>query len=450
MPAWVLVCNPKKFDLVGMRQNGESPEDWTVKRYLNEIAAGDNFALWATGPDGGVIAFGQITGAPHLNTEATDADYWSKAPSGEHRAVPITITRWATSTVPRQLIKDDHLFAGHTVISQPFAGNPHRLTDEQWQRILELTEQAEATQPETPDDVWHLEPGETIRRVDLHDKYGGSRQGGICPSQKTPNIHIFTDEGTGHQHGYFDRWFEDGTFRYTGEGQKGNQVFTKGNKAIRDHRQTGHHLRLFQGSRGTVRYVGEFVLDAETPTSTGRAPETGGGPEREVIFFHMVRVGAPVQRPDVPVGGAYREVNEDVVPAAATPTPNAELNGRNLRAHRRLQNQLAAELRARGIEPLSPSVADPDFDIAWRATSEHLTVCEIKSLTPSNEIAQLRTGLGQLLDYLDQLQHRAKAVHGVLWIERPPSDDRWISLCDRAGVLLGWPGLEGDIIPGSM
>jgi hypothetical protein len=297
-----------------------------------------------------------------------------------------------------------------------------------------------------PDPSWRLEPGEPIRRVELHDRYGGSRQGGICPSSQTPNVLIFTDPGSGHQHGYYDEWAEDGTFHYTGFGQTGDQTFVSGNKAIRDHVHESRHLRLFQGSRGTVRYVGEFVLDSATPWSYGRAPETGGGAERQVIRFHMVRVGAPVQRPDVPVGAEYRTADEDVVPAPATPAPNTELNGRNLRAHRRLQNQLATTLRGADLDPLSPSPADPDFDIAWRPDPDCLTVCEIKSLTKANETAQLRMGIGQLLDYIDQLQHRAKTVVGVLWVERAPADERWIALCQRAGICLAWPGRENDVL----
>jgi hypothetical protein len=297
------------------------------------------------------------------------------------------------------------------------------------------------------DNDWDLEPGTPIRRVDLHKRYGGSGQGGICPSAKTPNVLIFTDPSSGHQHGYYDEWSEDGTFRYTGEGQTGDQVFTKGNKAIRDHVQDVRRLRLFQGSSGTVRYVGEFFLDAVTPTSYGQAPETGGGPERTVIRFHMVRTGALVERSDVPVGVNYRVADESVVLEPVAPLINNELNIRNLRAHRRLENQLAAELRKRGMEPLSPGPADPNFDLAWRPDIDCLTVCEIKSLTTTNEASQLRMGVGQLLDYVDHLQHRAQTIAGVLWVEHEPNDVRWPALCHRVGIHLAWPGLEDHVLP---
>jgi hypothetical protein len=40
--------------------------------------------------------------------------------------------------------------------------------------------------------------------------------------------------------------------------QFGDQVMLRGNRAIRDHAVNGKHLRLFQGARGEVTYLGEF------------------------------------------------------------------------------------------------------------------------------------------------------------------------------------------------
>ncbi|MBS2962090.1 hypothetical protein KGA66_03455 [Actinocrinis puniceicyclus] len=298
-------------------------------------------------------------------------------------------------------------------------------------------------------DDWHLAPGDLVRRVELHARYGGSNQNGISPCRESPNILIFTDPRSGHFHGYYDRWAEDGTFRYTGEGQHGDQEFVRGNRAIRDCIEQGRHLRLFDGAKGEVRYVGEFVLDDVEPFSYGQAPETGNGPMRQVIQFHLVRAerSEPITIPTLPVGGTYQPADESVQPAPALPgIPDPDLIGRNLSAHRRLQNDLAKALDARGRIPLSPLPEDPDFDIAWHDADGTLTVCEVKSLTDASETRQLRMGLGQILDYLDLLAARSTAVRGVLWVERKPSSLRWLELCERAGVALAWPGTEDLII----
>jgi hypothetical protein len=328
-----------------------------------------------------------------------------------------------------------------TVLRQPFAGNPHRLTDEEWQAIRDAID---ASKGEDPD--WHLQPGDMIRRVDLHARYGGSSQNGISPSSSSNNILIFTAPSSGHQHGYFDTWNEDGTFHYTGEGQVGDQKMIRGNKAILEHQETGKRLRLFDGARGAVRYLGEWTLDPESPYSEGEAHETGGGPMRKVIRFHLVPVKTTIAIPEVGIGQEYVAPDEDVAPAPAAPSAaDPDLVGRNLSAHRRLQNALAYEAQSRGFIPLSPDVYDPDFDIAWRDAKGQVTVCEVKSLTSANEARQLRSGLGQVLDYQDQLRNRAAEVSAVLWVEREPAEPRWVDLCRRVGVTLAWPGSE-DLI----
>jgi 5-methylcytosine-specific restriction protein A len=76
--------------------------------------------------------------------------------------------------------------------------------------------------------------GQTYRRKDLHDQYGGQRQGGISTPADQPLIFLFTG-GRGSLWGYEDSWEPDGTFRYSGEGQTGDMEFRAGNLAVRDH-----------------------------------------------------------------------------------------------------------------------------------------------------------------------------------------------------------------------
>lgn len=442
MNAWLLTCNQDVFDLAAFRRDGEELRSWSVVRYRNELAAGDRFVMWLTGPQGGLIGRGRLTGSP-TQQASSDKKYWQEDP-GTRWYVPLVIDEWLDQPVPRAQFTLDPRFAGTSTLRTLFAGNPHRINDAQWEAFSEAFDQDRTEgMPE-----WHLKPGDTILRKKLHDRYGGSRQGGISKCKKSTNVLVFTDPRTGHQHGYYDEWAEDGTFHYTGDGQKGDQDFTStGNAAIRDHSDTGLALRLFEGSRGTIRYVGEFAVDPLTPYTFGRAPETGGGPMRRVIRFHLAPVGTTSQPPTVPVGCAYRVVDETVEPAASQPNaPDPDLTGRNLKAHRKLQNDLAAAAQERRMTVLSPSAADPDFDLAWHKSDEDLAVCEVKSLTKANETRQLRAGIGQLLDYHDRLRGRATHVRAVLWVEREPSDPRWIGLCQRVGIELAWPGREADVL----
>ncbi|MGG7571195.1 hypothetical protein [Streptomyces sirii] len=140
---------------------------------------------------------------------------------------------------------------------------------------------------------WGIEVGQQLKRVDIHARYGGRRQGGIGPSRVTPNVLLFTDPIKGHKHGYFDGWGDDGCYHYAGEGQVGDQKMTQGNLAILNHKQDGRALRLFRGvSSGVSEYLGEFTLTDDRSWYLTDAPETGDGPIRSVIMFRLHPVEA--------------------------------------------------------------------------------------------------------------------------------------------------------------
>ncbi len=131
--------------------------------------------------------------------------------------------------------------------------------------------------------------GKEYRRSDLHDQHGGSRQGGISPSAKSPLVLLFTGE-SGKQYGYLaDGFQEDGTFCYTGEGRNGDMRMIKGNLAIRDSTANEKQLHLFEQTRkGFVQYLGEFsYLDHHEE----RAPDLSGD-LRKVIVFELEVVSA--------------------------------------------------------------------------------------------------------------------------------------------------------------
>ncbi len=126
-----------------------------------------------------------------------------------------------------------------------------------------------------------------VRRTEIHDRFGGSRQSGISPSASHPAVFLFTGK-SGSQYGYHDGYNAQGVFLYTGEGQLGNMTFTKGNKAVRDHAVDGRALHLFDANAkgGPCTYLGEFTLAShETPRGHDR-----NGIERDIIVFHLVPV----------------------------------------------------------------------------------------------------------------------------------------------------------------
>ena len=159
---------------------------------------------------------------------------------------------------------------------------------------------------------------EYSRRDDIHNVFGGQRQGGISTPKGHPLVFIFTGK-SGEQHGYADGWRDDGVFLYTGEGQKGDMVFKGGNKAIRDHSSDGKDLLLFQalGKSMPVRFAGRYSCQS---WDTFHGPDREGK-ERLCIQFHLVkadetRIDAVVATTPAPRASSLEELREKALKAA--------------------------------------------------------------------------------------------------------------------------------------
>ena len=140
--------------------------------------------------------------------------------------------------------------------------------------------------------------GKIYIRRDLHNKYGGNRQGGISNCKNHPFIFVFTGKA-GKSHGYEDGWSEDGYFLYTGEGQNGDMAFSKGNKALLNHEENEKKLYLFENqSKGKWKFIDELKLVDynmfDTPDTTGK--------QRKGIQFKFISItGNPESIEDIKV-----------------------------------------------------------------------------------------------------------------------------------------------------
>ena len=105
-----------------------------------------------------------------------------------------------------------------------------------------------------------FEHGFGYKRSELHDRYGGNRQSGICNCASNKIIFIFT-KIKDKEHIYFDGWKGD-YFYYSGEGRLGDMEMTRGNKAILNHKINNKELHLFKNTneRGYWEYVDQFEL----------------------------------------------------------------------------------------------------------------------------------------------------------------------------------------------
>jgi 5-methylcytosine-specific restriction protein A len=130
--------------------------------------------------------------------------------------------------------------------------------------------------------------GQIYLRRELHQKYGGQRQGGISTPSAYPFVMLFTGQ-QGADYGYHDGWTNDNTFLYTGEGQVGDMTFVRGNRAIRDHIAEHKDIHLFEYVQpGSVRYLGQMICSGY---NYRQAPDMNNNP-RTVIVFELVPISA--------------------------------------------------------------------------------------------------------------------------------------------------------------
>jgi hypothetical protein len=135
MKYWILQANPKKYRIFDALEDPSRMRKWVVARYRDDIAPGDEFALWLSGKDGGVKAFGIVTG--HAAPTPADNTHWEDPEENQRKIwrVGIKMGEILDSLIPRGELLDDPGFASNPIIRAPFAGNPFPVSKAEWQAI---------------------------------------------------------------------------------------------------------------------------------------------------------------------------------------------------------------------------------------------------------------------------------------------------------------------------
>lgn len=169
---------------------------------------------------------------------------------------------------------------------------------------------------------WPFIPGKLYERRAIHTEFGGQSQGGISTPADFPVIFVFMGK-SGAQHGYDDKRHPDGSISYFGEGQSGDMVLKRGNRAIAGHVATGKDLLLFEatGKGKPVRFEGQFVCQGYDEVSS----KDSDGITRKAIVFDL----APIEAAQVESGQNgqgdtwptdFRTLRELAYRAAKTPS----------------------------------------------------------------------------------------------------------------------------------
>jgi hypothetical protein len=294
----------------------------------------------------------------------------------------------------------------------------------------------------------NLTPGDRIKRTDLHERYGGRRQGGISPSRVSRNVFLVTAP-EGRAYGYvYDGYGEDGFFHYTGEGQLGDQQMTQGNRAIRDHVEEGRELHLFDAYGTELEYAGQFRYHDDYQAD---APEIGTGQLRKVIVFRLEQLTGEATGPRRTrlERFGHQPVKEIAVEQLLTERMVIEGDREPYEAERREQQLVRAlsdflESQGHAVVRLQLQPTDeaaPLFCDLYDKTT--LAIFEAKGTVTRPAI---RMALGQLADYarfLDPMTRR------VILVPEPPRPDL-IRLAQSQNVEVVWREPQSSTFGGTV
>src|SRR5215467_4319884 len=150
MAYWILQANPDEiYQVFDALANPTAIRTWRVARYRQQIAPGDEFALWASGRNSGVYGFGVVTEPAELRPPDADS-HWLDPAEAKRPAwqVGISVEDVLDNPIPRKDLARDSRFANAAIIRMAGGGNPFPVTAAEWRALR--AHLPPASQPERP------------------------------------------------------------------------------------------------------------------------------------------------------------------------------------------------------------------------------------------------------------------------------------------------------------
>jgi EVE domain len=107
---WIFQGNPDYFDIDDYLATQPSRFVWLVTRYASDMQPGDRVFIYRTGSDAGVIAEGEIIGAPEPRPEDPEAlPFWRTDGAGANEVIPRAQLRLVKTANSREILRRDWL-----------------------------------------------------------------------------------------------------------------------------------------------------------------------------------------------------------------------------------------------------------------------------------------------------------------------------------------------------
>lgn len=141
--SWIFQANPDFYDLAADLKNRAvgDLDTWAANQYRDEIQPGDQVALWQSGRDSGVYAFGEVVSQPQQAKEFAE---WQIKAHKDHGDPGFFVEYRLTSILPsplhRSVLKQDVRLKDLSILKMA-SGTNFRVTPEQWAALQELAGQ---------------------------------------------------------------------------------------------------------------------------------------------------------------------------------------------------------------------------------------------------------------------------------------------------------------------
>lgn len=259
MQGWLAVAD-RAVSKASIERNGELKPHRAVTS--EAVTVSDPVALWRPGHGGGLVAVGTVRGiedspAAMLGPSARAVVFDFDSPS-LGSPVPLKALRQAGLTAFTHSVRDtnrSHYYGDFGFVRLD-------LSPQQWRELPRL--QRSAAEDPVGSIPWIVPPGTVVQRHKLHDVYGGNRAGNGGSSGTTPNTFLFVR--TMPETDLAPSW--DGhVLSVPGCLQDGDYT-SRDNQMLIHHLRRGLPLRVFEQRKRLCRYLGEFIVDQESPVAS--------------------------------------------------------------------------------------------------------------------------------------------------------------------------------------
>lgn len=296
---------------------------------------------------------------------------------------------------------------------------------------------------------WDIAPGTTLLRREIHERFGGNPQSGISSSAQTNNIFVFSDPEVGKQFGYdkHEGKHEDGSYRYTGEGQVGDQSPTSaGNAALMTADKKDKAIRLFIKQGTSATYIGEYTL-GEPGHRVERALDRDKN-ERDVLVFNLMPVSQEAHLPKTGRAGKgqlgpllsnrsstsdWQPPNDGTinVPGKDTPVGDTTISRKEMR----LQSDYGKWLQSKGMIVQRLSIPIDNGSVTMFPDLFNATDHQVVEAKKSSGRQFVREAIGQVLDYCNNLRHCDNPIDAkpVILLPARPAEDL-LRLCAQLDI----------------